>query len=204
MIALSKTIGEEKMRLTNEIRDTTIAGVMEDWDKNNPESAIQEEVNKLVIAAWRGKYGKVDFSAVPKDFYQLDGEMCVGIENEGGKSSYTIHARLSKEEMANYPLPGRRCGSRPAMLVYGHKDRKIAKYLKMREEVESRRKKRNVFEAKIKGVVYAATTDKRLLGAWPEAKKYLPKQVSAGVTALSIDVKALNDELGIKTAERAA
>jgi len=187
------------MKLTNAMRDAMIDQAMgKAFDARD--KAHDKATTKLADAAYAHEYGAVEKAAnkLPQGWCSMSTTVlidCAGFGYYGRRDSQkNSMLRMSKERrVPRYQT------SNPVKIGGGHPLFEQAQAVA--DEYQAINRDKDELRAKLRAVVYAATTVEKLLAAWPECEAFLPASTPkpAGALVPVELVPELNAALNLKT-----
>lgn len=187
------------MKLTNATRDSIIDQAMaKAFDARD--KAHEKATTALADALYQHEYGAAEKIAnkLPQGWVQSSSRLTI---NAAG---FSYRRDALKSDQIKMSKERRTPGYAPRVTVGG--DHPLFNQAQaVADEYQSINRDKEALRAKLRAVVYAATTVEKLLAAWPECEKFLPAATPkpAGALVPVELVPELNAALGIKTKAKA-
>ena len=184
------------VKLTNDIRNTTIRNVMRGaFDAER--KALQKAMYVLSLRTYDilvPKAAQKAIATIHKDFFYMNDVANIYV-GPSERSHISIKLKFEKNVALPTFLQYNNYGG-PVVDAELHKD--WVDHLSAAKKVDS---DTDALTGKIRQVVYSATTVSKLLEIWPESKTYLPPEAFAAATNLlpAVIVAGLNEQIAKAT-----
>lgn len=172
------------MNLNDRTRADILKAVLDSRFAKDSE-ALKKEREALGLKLWRSTFGEQNYrriNSLPDGWVPCYNHITLYIQGQ------THEFRVSKPIRRPYDSPIHTVTD--AVLIAGYRE--------FLQRAELHKSKLEGARSQAHAVLKSCRTIERLLKAWPEVKKFIPKELSPTTTALAIPIASLNQLLGLK------